>query len=126
MADSVDVFDRAVWKKDSEFHFIFRLFNYGSIDCPLPLGSILRMNALQPLLPARTALFRIEAIYAIPFLGEMQGFSSRYPPSPTPCVRESLRFRQITLALLQRFFRSLALGDIRNRAYKFDAARFIA
>ena len=46
MADSVDVFDRPVGKKNSEFHFVFRLFSDCSIDCSLPLGSILRMNAL--------------------------------------------------------------------------------
>src|SRR3981081_4927181 len=123
MANGVDVFNCAVRKKDSKFHFIFRLFNYGSIYCPLPLGSILRMNALQPFFPARHALFRIEAIYAIPFLGEMRGFSSRYPPRPASCVRESLRFRQITLALLQRFFRSLTLGDVHHRPHELDTAQ---
>src|SRR5712664_2497812 len=104
MADRVDVFDSAARKKDSEFQFVIRLFTYGSIDCPLPLGSILRMNALQPFFPSRYALFWIEAIYAIPFLGYMQSVSSRYPPSPTPCVREPLRFRQVRLASLQLLF----------------------
>src|SRR5258708_805523 len=56
------------------------------------------MNALQPFFPSRYALFWIEAIYAIPFLGQMQGVSSRYPPGPTPRMRESLRFRQARLA----------------------------
>ena len=47
MAYGVEVFDRAVWKNDSEFHFVVRLFSDCSIECPLPPGSILRMNALQ-------------------------------------------------------------------------------
>src|SRR5712671_1861614 len=71
MADGVDVFHRAARKKDSEFHFVIRLVRYCSIECPLPLGSILRMNALQPLFPSRHAIFWIEAIYAIPLLGQM-------------------------------------------------------
>src|ERR1700676_1127231 len=115
MADGVDIFDRAVWKKDPEFHLVIRLFSDGSIDCPLPLNSILRMNAPQPFFPSRHALFWIEAIYAVPFLGQMQGLSSRYPPGPTPRVREALRFRQITLAPPQGFYRLIALdGDTRK------------
>src|ERR1700693_5667026 len=98
MADGVDVLDRVVWKKDSEFHFVTRLFSDCAFDCLLPLGSILRMDTLQPLLPTRRAVFWIEAIYAIPFLGQMQGVSCRHPPSPTPCVREPLGFRQVRLA----------------------------
>src|SRR5258708_40370532 len=101
MADGVDVFDRVVWKQDSEFHFVTRFFRDCSIVCLLPLGSILRMNALQPFLPSRRALFWIEAINAVPFLGQMQGVSSRYPPGPTPGMREPLRFRQVRLASLQ-------------------------
>src|SRR6266852_6664863 len=83
------------------------------------------MNALQPFFPSRYALFWIEAIYAIPFLGEMQGVSSRYPPSPTPRMREPLRFCQITLAPPQRFFRLLCCGDVHHRSNKVDAARYI-
>src|ERR1700694_4045359 len=98
MANGVDVCDRPVGKKDSVFHFVIRRFSDCSIDCPLPLGSILRMNALQPFFPSRRALFWIESMYAVPFLGQMQGVSSRYPPGPTPGVREPLRFRQVRLA----------------------------
>src|SRR5437879_12197242 len=93
MADCVDVFDRAIGKKDSKFHLVIRFFTDCSIGCLLPLGPILRMNTLQPFFPSRQALFWIEAIYAVPFLGEMQGFSSRHAPGPTPGVRELLRFR---------------------------------
>src|SRR6266853_1566180 len=100
MADGVDVFDRAAWKKNSEFHFVIRLFSDCSIDCPLPLGSILRMSALQTFFKSRRAIIWIEAINAVPFLGQMQGVSSRYPPGPAPCVRKSLRFRQVRLASL--------------------------
>src|SRR5260370_29172738 len=101
MADGEDIFDSAVRKKDADFNFIIRLFTDCSIGCLLPLGSILRMNALQPFFPSRQALFWIEAIYTIPFLREMQGVSSRQPPAPTSHMREPLRFRQITLASLQ-------------------------
>src|SRR6266404_2969980 len=38
---------------------------------------------------------------------------------------EPLRFRQVALAPAQRFFRSLALGDIGHRTHEFKIARFI-
>src|SRR5260370_30089575 len=94
MADGVDVFDGAVRKKDSEFHFVIRFFNDCSSDCPLPLVSIFRMNALYLSFPSRRAFFGVEAIYAKPFLGEMQGDSSCHSPDPTPRMREPLRLRQ--------------------------------
>src|ERR1700692_269090 len=95
MADGVNVFDRAARKKYSEVYFVIPLFIYCSIDCPLPLGPILRMNALQSFFPARDALGWIVALYPIPFLGQVQAVSSRHPPPPTPGVREPLRFRQV-------------------------------
>src|SRR5579864_5356263 len=70
------------------------------------------MNAPQQLFPSRRACFWIEAVYAIPFLGQMQGSVSGRSPGPTARVAEPLRFRQITLAAPQRFFRLLALGDV--------------
>src|SRR3979490_2022504 len=49
----------------------------------------------------------------------MQGLSSRYPPGPTPRMGESLRFRQIAFAPPQRFFRLLALCDVRRATHEF-------
>src|SRR5260221_729217 len=112
MAGGDDVLDRAVRKKDSEFHFVSRLFTDCSFDRSLPLASILRMSAPQPFFPSRHALIWIEAIYPIPLLGEMQGGSTRHAPDPTPRMREPLRLRQITLAPLQLFFRPLALTTL--------------
>ena len=123
MADDVDVFDSAARKEDSDFLVVIRLFSDCSIDCPLPLRAILRMSALQTFFKSRRALFWIEAIYAVPFLGQMQEGASRYPPGPTPCVREPLRFRQIALAPPQPFFRLLCCGDVRHGTHKFDIAR---
>src|SRR5229473_8560390 len=104
MTDGVDVFGCGVRKKDSEFHFVIRLSSDCSVDCPFPLDSILRMSALQKLFKNRRAIFWIEAINSVPFIGQMQGVSFRYPPSPTPCVREPLRLRQVRLASLQLLF----------------------
>src|SRR5580704_11315002 len=101
MANRVDVFDRAVRQKDSEFHIVFRLFSDGSLDDLLPPGSILGMNALEPLFPTWHALFWMEAIDPIPFLGQMQGVSSGNLPDPTCGMREPLGFRKIGLAVLQ-------------------------
>src|ERR1700676_4020151 len=104
MADGVDVFGCGVRKKDSEFHFVIRLSSDCLVDGPFPLGSILRMSALQKLFKSGRAIFWIEAIYSVPFLGQMQGVSSRYPPGPTPCVGEPLRLRQVRLASPQLLF----------------------
>src|SRR6266436_1976607 len=56
----------------------------------------------------------------------MYGVSSRYPPGPTPRTREPLRFRQITLASPQRFFRPLVLGRIHHRSDILEFARLIS
>src|SRR5580704_18050393 len=104
MADSVDVSDRTAWKKDSGFHFVFRLFSDCSIDCRLPLNSIFPMSAPPTFFKSWRAIFWIEAINPVPLLGQMHGVSPRYPPGPTPCVRESLRLRQVRLASLQLLF----------------------
>src|SRR5258707_2909876 len=104
MADGVDVFGWGVGKKDSEFHFVIRLSSDCSVDLPFPLGSILRMSAQQKLFKSRRTIFWIEAINSVPFLGQMHGVSSRYPPGPTPCVREPLRLHQVGLASLQLLF----------------------
>src|SRR5580693_10483902 len=101
MGDGVNPLDSAVSQKDSEFQIVFRLFTDGSLDGLLPSGSILRMNSLQPFFPTRHALFWIEAIDPTPFLGQMQGVSSRYPPDPTRGMREPLGFGKIRLAALQ-------------------------
>ncbi len=69
MANGVDVSDGAGRKQNTKFHFVIRLFTYGSIDRCLPCGSILGMNTLKPLLPGRHTSLQIEAVYPIPFFG---------------------------------------------------------
>src|ERR1700721_2669479 len=112
MADGVDVSDRTARKKDPEFDFVIPLSSYCSLNRPLPLGSILRMNALQPLFPSWRALCWLVVVYAIPFLGEMHGVSSVDLPDPAAGMRKPLRFRQISLAMPQLLFRTLALGNL--------------
>src|ERR1022692_2111536 len=126
MADGVSVFYSAVRKKDSVIHFVIRLFTDCSIFYLLHVGSILRMHALQPVFPSRQALFWIKPIDAIPFLGEIQGVPSWYPPGPTPRMREPLRFCQITLAPPQCFLRQLSFGDVHHGAHELAglAGRF--
>src|SRR5258708_15364071 len=122
MADGVEVFESAVRKKNSEFYLVIRLFTDCSIDGPLPLGSILRMDALEPFAPGRWSLVWIESVNAIPFLGEVHGFPSRYPPNPTPHLREPLRFRQMSLAPAQCLFGFFALGNVRHGTHIFYVA----
>src|SRR5579864_8524663 len=104
MAHGVDVFGCGVRENDSELHFVIRLSVDGSVHCHFQLGSILRMSALQKLFKSRRAIFWIEAINPVPFLGQMHGGSARYSPGPTPCVREPLRLRQVGLTTLQLLF----------------------
>src|ERR1700692_1423961 len=104
MADRVDVFGCGVREKDCEFTFVIRLSSDCSVDCRLPLGSILRMSALQKLFKSRRAIFWIEAINSVPFLRQMQGVSFRYTPGPTPCMREPLCLPQVRFASLQLLF----------------------
>src|SRR5258708_3087051 len=125
MADGVDVFDRAARKEDSEFSCVIGVFGDCLMDGPWQLASVRRRNGLEPFFPSRHALFWIEAIYAIPFLGQMHGVSSRSPPGPTPRMREPLCFRQVTLAAPQRFFSLFALRDIRDRSHELEAARVV-
>src|ERR1700689_2056386 len=98
MADRVDVFNPAVRKKNSKLQVVIRLFTDCSFYGSLPAGSIFRMGALQAFFPVWHALFRIELIDAIPFLGEIQRISSQHFPDPTPGVREALRFGKIAFA----------------------------
>src|SRR3989442_8816161 len=84
------------------------------------------MNPLEPLFPSRHALLWIKAIYVIPLLGKMHGFSSRHSPNPTPRMREPLRLRQVTLASPQRLFHPLALGGVHHRSNKLKFSRFIS
>src|SRR5258708_24967097 len=121
MANSVDVFDRAVGKKDPEFYIVMGFFKDRSLDCPLPLGSICRMDPLETLFPNRHALCRIEPINPVPFLGQVNCVPSRYLPDPTARMSDPLRFRQVTLASPQRFSRPLAFGDICNRSHELKA-----
>src|SRR5580704_4357712 len=103
MADSVYIFDGAVRQEDSEFQLVFRSFTDGSLDFTLPPVSILWMNPLAPLFPRRHTLFWIEAKYAIPLVGKMQGASSLHLPDPTPGMRQPLGFFKVRLAVLQSF-----------------------
>src|SRR5213593_3874389 len=84
------------------------------------------MDALEARFPTRHAPFWIKAIYAIPLLGKMHGFSSRHAPDPTPRMREPLRLRQVTLASPQRLFHPLALGGVHHRSNKLKFSRFIS
>ncbi len=67
MSDTVEVSYGATWKKKSVFNFVIRLFAYCSLDCLSLSSSIIWMNTLLPFFPRKHALFRIEAVYAIPF-----------------------------------------------------------
>jgi len=103
MADGTDVFDEPSGRRvrnSLRIPTFQRLLD----RLPLPLSAILRMSALPTFFKGRRAIFWIEPMNPVPFLGQMNGVSSRYPPGPTPCVGEPLRFRQVRLASLQLLF----------------------
>src|SRR5271168_148886 len=106
MADSVHVFESAVRQKNSEFHIVFRLLPDGSVNYSLPSVSILWMKALSAFIPTRHTLMWIEAVDAIPFIGQMQSVPTRYLPNPASGMREPLGFLKVHLALLQGFIES--------------------
>src|ERR1700730_12262571 len=110
MGEGMNVFDRSVRLKNSEFHIVFRLIADGSFDNASPSFAIFRMCAVQPFVPAWHALLWIEAIDPIPFVGEVHGLSSREPPSPTGRVREPLSLLEIRLAMLQSLVESTQSG----------------
>ena len=126
MSDTVEVSYGTIWKKNSVFNVVIRLFVYGSLDCLSLPRSIIWMNPLLPLFPRKHALFRIEAVNAIPLFGYMQCASFRYVPDPTSGMCELLRFCQITLAAPQRFFRLLCGRDVHHTAHELNglAGRF--
>jgi len=89
MADGVDVFTVPSGRR-IRISTSYPFFTDCSIDCPLPLFSILRMNALCLFFPKPTCLFLVEAIYAIPFLGESKASPPATPQANSPYARASV------------------------------------
>ena len=89
MSGALQVLDRAARQKDAEFQLVSRR----STDCFLPPGAVFRIDAQQQFFPSRPAVFRIQAVDAIPLLGQMHGFSRRDAPGPTAGMRELLNRR---------------------------------
>src|ERR1700758_2648190 len=102
--------------QSSELHVIIRFFGDCSIDSCLKSGTVFSMYALQPLFPARHAVFGVEAVYAVPFLRYVERVPTRDLPRPTAYMSEPLRLRQVTLVAAQGFFGTPALRDIDHGA----------
>src|SRR5258708_36608929 len=68
----------------------------------------------------RNAILWIDAIYAKPILGQMQGVSSRYAPDPAPRMAKPLLLRQVGLARAQFFLRPFSLGDVNHGTHELN------
>src|ERR1700746_3916505 len=102
--------------QNSGLHVIIGFLGDCSIDGYLKSSAVFWMNALQPLFPARHALFWIEAVYATPLLRYMHRVPAGGVPRPTSDMSEPLRLRKVTLVAAQRLFRMPALRDIDHGA----------
>src|SRR5258708_4992555 len=104
MSDTVEVSYGASRKKNSVFNVVIRLFVYCSLDCLSLPSSIIWMNTLLTFFPRKHALFRIEAVYGIPFFGYMQCASFSDVPGPTSRMCELLRLCKMAAPLPRLVF----------------------
>src|SRR5262249_31920900 len=74
--------------------------------------------------PARHAFRGIETIYPVPFLGQMYGGASRYPPDPTPGVCKPLRFRKVRFTGPKGLLGPLLFTQIEHESDTFVPAAF--
>src|SRR3984957_1807306 len=125
VAYRLDLPDLAAGMNDSVIKLESCLFSacvFELIHCP---GLIIGVNVLKKCFDSRQLVPRIKTQQAVAFLGPVPELSRSRSSSPTACVAEPLRFREIVLAQAQRPFRPLALGDVRHRSRELDASRFI-
>src|SRR5262249_29066940 len=109
-------FDRRAGDENSKLDIVIRLVGDCSVASGFHFRPVLGMNTLQKFFPGRHTMFRIKAVYAIPFLGEIQ----RPPPAssqikaPGPCT--SLPQNQVAMPSAKRLLSSLLLADIADKS----------
>jgi hypothetical protein len=86
---------------------------------------VIGMDALLEFFKLRRSSCGFEAGYAEYFFGPVGMFAERRHKCPTARVTQPLRFRKISLASPQDFFRVSVLGDIRDSPNKFWRPRLI-
>src|SRR6476660_3827353 len=78
------------------------------------------MNPLKEFFESGQTILWIETQNTIAFLRPVPDVLV-WTPCPTACVAESLRLRQIGLALPHRCFRTLVVRDVSHRSHKLVA-----
>src|SRR5216683_3244997 len=112
MADDVEAFHRSVRKNDAVVHRIVRpLTSRLRNDVVVP-PSILRMNALQEVVPWRSVTLGIEAKQAGVLVGGVGVLVGGHVPRPATRMAEPLGFGQIRLTPPQGLFGPLTIGDV--------------
>src|ERR1700688_4659003 len=119
MAYCTDVPDSATRMNDSVIELELPLFTTCAFELFHGPGLIIGVNALKECFESRLSTMRVKAQHAVAFLGPVPDLSHSGSPCPTACVAEPLRFRQITLAPPQGFFRLLCCGDVNRGPDKF-------
>ncbi len=109
MAYHVDVSDPAAGMNDSVIQLELRVLTRCCLDRFANFGLIIRMDALKERFVSRLSTVRIKTHHPVAFFGEVLDLALRRYRCPTARVAEPLRFRQITLASAQRFFRGFAV-----------------
>src|SRR5260370_1289011 len=89
-------------------------------------GQVIGMDALLEFFKSRGPCRRIKSRHSEGFFGPVGVFAERRHKCPTARVTQPLRFRKISLASPQDFFRVSVLGDIRDRPNKFRRPRLIS
>src|SRR5229473_6706547 len=120
----MDVSNCSIGQPDSELDGVVSPLAHCVLDAFDHPAAILWMDPLQHRFAVRKALLRIEAPNSEIFLRPIQRRCR--VEGPAPRMREPLRFRQITLASPQRFFRTLTVADVHYRPNKLDFARLIS
>src|SRR6266851_1415319 len=78
------------------------------------------MKPLKKVCESRQTILWIETQNTVAFLRPVPDILV-WTPCPTACVAESLRLRQIGLALPHRFFRTLLVCDVSQRSHELVA-----
>src|SRR6476619_7628154 len=100
MTSAVDVPDGAPWMNNAILKFNVDFLSHGPLgDFPAP-HLIVGVNSLKGFSESGQALLRIETQNSVAFVRPVRD-TIRATPGPTTRLAESLRLRQISLALTQ-------------------------
>ncbi len=110
----LNMFDRSIWKYDSELERKISFLTQGLLSLCIRLLAIIWMYPLQHSLPARKTLRRIKTPYSITFLRPIN--RRRRIEHQGAGVAQPLCLGQIGLAAPQRFFCPFSFSDMASHS----------